>query len=337
MWTTLSIQSLCVQINVMWHEHPLAHNINNDLDQRSAGAAPFMPDESIGPGTLDLDATLAGQGSPNIDSVISLLRIVLVDQQKYKQLVRCDATDAQILLDCFQRLLDLPDLDWDLRRKLIIATQRISVRSKLYPTCYELKDVEQVGSFPVARGGFAEIFKGKFEGQLICIKAISVYQNSDLEHVFKQFGKEALLWGQLVHPNILPIFGFFRLADSGRPCLVSPWMENGTVTTYLNNNPNAPRVLLARDVARGLHYLHSIGVIHGDIKAANVLVDEAGRGRLADFGISSIWDPHIMAWTTQTAAASRGGSVRWQAPELFDPEGDEIIPNTFQSDIYALG
>jgi serine/threonine protein kinase len=59
------------------------------------------------------------------------------------------------------------------------------------------------------------------------------------------FLKEAVLWGQLRHPNVLPFYGVYRLDDShGRICLVSPWMENGTIVEYLRNNPNENRLLL---------------------------------------------------------------------------------------------
>ncbi|KAG6822190.1 hypothetical protein H0H92_014372, partial [Tricholoma furcatifolium] len=69
----------------------------------------------------------------------------------------------------------------------------------------------------------------------------------------------------------------------------------------------------------------------------NVLIDGAGRARLADFGISGIADSKIPAWTSQSSGASKGGTVAWQAPELFDPDNDENAKNTKESDVYAWG
>lgn len=47
-------------------------------------------------------------------------------------------------------------------------------------------------------------------------------------------------------------------------------------------------------------------------------------------------DPQILKWTSQSSAASKGGTIRWQAPELFGTETDEIVNNTKASDVYAL-
>jgi serine/threonine protein kinase len=65
---------------------------------------------------------------------------------------------------------------------------------------------------------------------------------------------------------------------------------------------------------------------------ANVLVDHAGRARVADFGLSSVNDLNIPHWTSQSVAVSRGGTAHWQAPEVLD--GDDAH-NTAASDIYA--
>ena len=65
----------------------------------------------------------------------------------------------------------------------------------------------------------------------------------------------------------------------------------------------------------------------------NVLVDPAGRARVADFGLSAVNDPKIAHWTSHSAANSKGGTTRWQAPEL--NEGDEVVHNSEESDIYA--
>lgn len=68
---------------------------------------------------------------------------------------------------------------------------------------------------------------------------------------------------------------------------------------------------------------------------ANVLVDGSGRACLADFGLSAVTDPLILNWTSHSSATSKGGTARWQAPELNDPEADQIFPNTKASDVYA--
>ncbi|KAG6898447.1 hypothetical protein C0993_006830 [Termitomyces sp. T159_Od127] len=112
-------------------------------------------------------------------------------------------------------------------------------------------------------------------------------------------------------------------------------MKNGNISKYLKDNPQALRLSLAVDVARGLYYLHDKGIIHGDLKGSNVLVDDAGTARVADFGISSISDPQILTLTSHSGAASKGGTVRWQAPELIAMQDDFVMRNGKPSDVYA--
>ncbi|KAG6904951.1 hypothetical protein DXG01_005983 [Tephrocybe rancida] len=122
-------------------------------------------------------------------------------------------------------------------------------------------------------------------------------------------------------------------------------MENGDINVYLKKNPVAPRQTLAVNVGNGLMYLHENGIIHGDLKGPNILVDDVGRACLADFGILSISDSQIVAWTTQSSGTVKDGSTRWQAPELFaigdsdmaDEEVEAAVKNTMASDVYALG
>ncbi|KAG6807441.1 hypothetical protein H0H92_007534, partial [Tricholoma furcatifolium] len=273
-----------------------------------------------------------GLHNPDIASLVNRMRFVLCNVEPYKRLVQCQGKDAQTLLDSLQKLLDIPGLDPLFKRSVLIAIQRISMRTGLYPTCYELKDVVQDSEYPVNSGGFADIFKGRFQGKIVCIK---MNRFQDLGSASRQFAREMLLWGQLSHPNIVPIYGIFRY--KGRPCMVSQWMENGNIHEYLKKNLEAPRLQLAADVARGLFYLHDFGIVHGDLKSPNILIDDNGRARLTDFGISSASDSKVVAWSSQTKGASVGGSLRWQAPELFEVNTDEPIMNTVASDVYAWG
>ncbi|KAF8056270.1 kinase-like domain-containing protein [Lyophyllum atratum] len=239
------------------------------------------------------------------------------------------ATILSLLVDIFaSQVLDLRGLDTDFRRHLIVATQRLAAASGLYPLHYELKNIVYDIQSPLSFGGFADIYKGTLQGQTVCVKAIRVSQQTGVEAFIKTFSKEGILWGQLSNPNVLPIYGFH--CTKTQMCLISPWMNQGDITIYLKNTPDA-----AIDVAQGLLYLHENGIIHGDIKGANILIDDTNRARLADFGISSVSDANILAWATRSAAASQGGTIRWQAPELFGVDNDEVVMNSVASDVYA--
>ncbi|EEB96512.1 hypothetical protein MPER_04342, partial [Moniliophthora perniciosa FA553] len=79
----------------------------------------------------------------------------------------------------------------------------------------------------------------------------------------------------------------------------------------------------------GLAYSHSLKIIHGDIKGANVLVNNRRSCRLADFGLATVADTQHMDSTTSTVK----GTVRWMAPELFIGGGNAKMKWT--TDIYA--
>ncbi|KAG6918453.1 hypothetical protein DXG01_014330 [Tephrocybe rancida] len=271
-------------------------------------------------------------------ALLTRFKSILHDKQLYKRLVDCKAADAQKLLNTLQQLLDVADLDNHLRKDLIVALQRISTRSGLYPACYELDGIQQIGQYPVTAGGFADIYKGKLRAQVVCLKTIRLYEKSQIDHVLKKMSKEAVLWSQLSHPNVLAIYGLFLF--QGRIAIVSTWMENGDINNYLRRNPTAIRRMLALDVGNGLAYLHDLSIIHGDLKGPNILVDDGGRALLADFGISSVSSSEIVEWTSQTTDNSSGGTVRWQAPELISVEDNKEegrTKHTKASDIYAWG
>ncbi|KNZ78962.1 Serine/threonine-protein kinase HT1 [Termitomyces sp. J132] len=152
------------------------------------------------------------------------------------------------------------------------------------------------------------------------------------------YAREAILWAQLCHPNILPFYGLVQIGS--RLAFVSRWATNGNLEDYLTSeNPDANnRLLLCLDTAAGVEYLHTNDIVHGDLKGVNVLVDSSGRAALGDLGLASVTDPQILKWTTQSSVASKGGTVRWQAPELLDSEDrSEKIHNTKASDVFAWG
>ncbi|KAF9455773.1 hypothetical protein BDZ94DRAFT_1205430 [Collybia nuda] len=267
-----------------------------------------------------------------IAPIVERLEQAFEDVTEYKRLLLYRGPQAQMVLDLLQTLMNAPDLEPAFRRQLVVTMQRLSKKSLLYPKCFDLKDaVQAISEDPVAAGSFADIHQGRFQNQVVCIKLIRVYQSSQVEYIVKQFSREAILWGQLSHRNLLPFYGIYRYRN--RLCLVSPWIEHGHIREYLERNSDVNRLHLALDVAAGVSYLHARDIIHGDLKGPNILVNSSGIACLADFGLSAITDPQILTWTSQSSPASKGGSLRWQAPELL--ENDEDVKNTKASDVYA--
>ncbi|KAH8829981.1 kinase-like domain-containing protein [Flagelloscypha sp. PMI_526] len=113
-------------------------------------------------------------------------------------------------------------------------------------------------------------------------------------------------------------------------------MTNGNLNKFLLKHPSHDRVSVLYQVTKGLQYLHSIYVYHGDVKAANILVDENCCCYLADFGITALISTQTV--TAALASATLGkGTFRWMAPEVLIPNPGEISGSrTAPRDIYAL-
>ncbi|KDQ16034.1 hypothetical protein BOTBODRAFT_97408, partial [Botryobasidium botryosum FD-172 SS1] len=132
--------------------------------------------------------------------------------------------------------------------------------------------------------------------------------------LLKRLAREAKVWSQLRHPNVLPFLGLCTLTSV--PYLISPWMENGHVLDYVQTNPDADRVCLLAQVADGLEYLHNLEpepVIHGDLRGPNILISPSGDARIADFGLSELKADIYDSCSTSFITA---GNSRWQAPEI---------------------
>ncbi|KAJ7606526.1 kinase-like domain-containing protein [Roridomyces roridus] len=254
------------------------------------------------------------------------------DKWAYTKFLACRGESAQLLLDLLQDLLD-QDYDLNLgtinRRRIFKALIRLSGDSKLHPQCLNLVGLEQEKL--VAGGAFSDVYKGLLCDQNVAVKMIRVFEDSDIDALLKEFSREALIWWQLYHPNLLPFFGMYYL--HGRLCLVSPWMDNGHLRAFLKKGScETDRLLsLILDVALGLAHLHEKGVVHGDLKGENIFITPSFRACIADFGLSSIITPFSSIRFTNSSKRTQGGTIRYQAPELH--RGGE---NDLRSDIYAF-
>ncbi|KAJ6581711.1 kinase-like domain-containing protein [Mycena capillaripes] len=262
--------------------------------------------------------------------VVACLVHFLQDRQNYQDILECRGTKAQAILDLLQDFLELDSFSF-VRPSLFQVLRRLSDASGLYPRCFPLTGLKKIGQ-QMAGGGYGDIWKGMLCGQSVSVKMMRIFRSDDIKSALKEFGREALIWRQLSHPNLLPFFGLYY--TEGRLCLISPWMDNGNIMEFLRKNPTSDtdgRLSLILDVAFGLEYLHVQKTVHGDLKGLNILVMPSGRACIADFGLSIIVNTMTLRFATSTSHA-RGGTARYQAPELFQEE----TPRTFESDIYGF-
>ncbi|KAF8324830.1 kinase-like domain-containing protein, partial [Amanita rubescens] len=158
------------------------------------------------------------------------------------------------------------------------------------------------------------------------------------------FCREALMWRSLNHERVLPFLGIFEDEAASRMFLVSPYMKNGNLsqwrkkTGHGHSTSEIQRLIL--EVAEGIQYIHSEGIVHGDLRGDNVLLDSHFHAQIADFGLTR----HSEATVTQSGALH----YNFAAPELlgnWDEEEDvsesdddgQLTARTQKSDVYAFG
>jgi len=169
-------------------------------------------------------------------------------------------------------------------------------------------------------------------GDVVAVKMLHEWKWNP-ERGLKLCLREAWTWSQLNHPNIVPLLGVANHADlrgtDSALCMISPWSSHGNAEIYVQHlSPNTVSVLdLCLDIATALEYLHRFvpPIIHGDLKANNVLIychPEFSNGRpracLTDFGLSRSWlegESHEGPSSTTPA-----GNTRWMAFERILPQ-----------------
>jgi serine/threonine-protein kinase len=140
-----------------------------------------------------------------------------------------------------------------------------------------------------------------------------------------RFEREVRALRALDHPNVVPLRDF---VPEG-PAIVLGWMAGGTLERLLAATaPLAPAraVEIAAAVLSALGEAHRLGILHRDVKPANVLFDDAGGARLGDFGVAHLSD------VSTTATAGVFGTLAYMSPEQ-----REGRPATTRSDIFSVG
>ncbi|XP_019442020.1 PREDICTED: somatic embryogenesis receptor kinase 2-like isoform X2 [Lupinus angustifolius] len=148
----------------------------------------------------------------------------------------------------------------------------------------------------LGRGGFGKVYKGRLaDGSLVAVKRLKEERTPGGE---LQFQTEVEMISMAVHRNLLRLRGFCMTPTER--LLVYPYMANGSVASCLRERPPHQEPLdwptrkrIALGSARGLSYLHDHcdpKIIHRDVKAANILLDEEFEAVVGDFGLAKLMD-----------------------------------------------
>jgi serine/threonine protein kinase len=184
----------------------------------------------------------------------------------------------------------------------------------------------------LGRGATAVVYLGEdqFNDRKVAIK-VQVKDESaspdEARRFEKLFMNEAALVGKLSHPNIVAVFD--AVVEGDAQYIVMEYVGGGSLKKYCTETnllPVRQAVLVIFKICRALDYAFQNGVIHRDIKAANILLDERDDIKISDFGTAQI------STSTHTQIDGFVGSPAYMAPEMINEE-----PPSVQSDIYSLG
>ncbi|XP_072964888.1 serine/threonine/tyrosine-protein kinase HT1-like [Typha angustifolia] len=181
-----------------------------------------------------------------------------------------------------------------------------------------------------ASGRHSRIYHGIYKEKEVAIKLISEPEEDATLAAFleEQFDSEVALLLRLRHPNIIT----FVAACKKSPvfCIITEYMAGGSLRKFLHKQePNSvPLKLvlkLALEIARGMNYLHSQGILHRDLKSENILLGEDMSVKVADFGISCV---------ESQCGSGKGftSTYRWMAPEMIKEKS-----HTRKVDVYSFG
>ncbi|KAF9644351.1 kinase-like protein [Thelephora ganbajun] len=241
--------------------------------------------------------------------------------------------EAKELVEILDKAVSSKSFSQDLKERFSKILCQVCRSNNVLPTSYSASGV--VPGERHALGAFADIYKGQYEGKLVCIKAFRTQTTKNMELIKRRLHCEILGWKHMSHPNVLPFLGISEIPPPF--CIISPWMPNGNIVEYTKKNRSSNRLLLLSQSACGLQYLHSLDIVHSDINPGNILVTEEGVACLADFGISGIvTDPSVVAPGSTTT--SKGGLVRYMAPEQMNPSrfGRANSNPSKESDVHSL-
>ena len=177
----------------------------------------------------------------------------------------------------------------------------------------------------LGRGGMGGVYMGrdKMLDRPVAVKVMLKEYGADAEFVEK-FKREAQAAARLIHPNIAQIYSY-GIAD-GMPYIAMELVAGGSLDQLMKNagpSIDIPRVMkICEQVAQALRCASDQGLVHGDVKPENVLLDANGNAKLVDFGL---------------AAMQKDTNEIWGTPYYIAPEKVKKEPVDYRADMYSLG
>ncbi|EXB74817.1 Serine/threonine-protein kinase ULK4 [Morus notabilis] len=180
----------------------------------------------------------------------------------------------------------------------------------------------------IGRGKYSTVYKGR-KKKTIEYCAIKSVDKSHKNKILQ----EVRILHSLGHPNVLKFYCWYE--TSAHLWLVLEYCVGGDLRTLLQQDGQLPEDSihdLAHDLLKALQFLHSKGIIYGDLKPSNILLDENGRTKLCDFGLARRLN-EISKVPSSSLPQAKRGTPCYMAPELFEDGG----VHSYASDLWALG
>jgi serine/threonine protein kinase len=184
----------------------------------------------------------------------------------------------------------------------------------------------------LGEGGMATVYKARDMNlnRDVAVKVIrtEMFGSAVLGRILERFKREAQALAKLTHPNIVSILDYGEY--QGAPYLVMSYLPGGTLKSQVKKPiPYLDALRLLMPIAQALAHAHDQGIIHRDVKPANILITRTGEPMLSDFGIAKLLDDQETRELTGTGVGI--GTPEYMAPEQGMGQADE------RADIYALG
>jgi serine/threonine-protein kinase len=184
----------------------------------------------------------------------------------------------------------------------------------------------------LGRGGMGVVYKARDPkiDRVVAIKSILTTHSDDesSEEYERRFRREVKAVGKLTHSAIVTVYDFIE-DHLGRPAMVMEFVEGETLQQYFaRERPSLPRSLeIMIQAAEALDHAHAQGIVHRDMKPANILIAKDGRAKVSDFGIAKVGGG--------TNTNTKGGLVG--TPAFMSPEQFLGRKVDGRSDIFSLG
>ncbi|CAN6344490.1 unnamed protein product [Urochloa humidicola] len=176
----------------------------------------------------------------------------------------------------------------------------------------------------IASGSCGDLYHGTYLGEDVAVKVLRAEHLN--KNVWNEFTQEVYILREVQHTNVVRFIG--ACTKPPQFCIITEYMSGGSLYDFVHKQHNVLNLTtllkFAVDVCRGMCYLHERGIIHRDLKTANLLMDKDHVVKVADFGVARFQDQGGIM-TAET------GTYRWMAPEVINHQ-----PYDNKADVFSF-